>query len=94
MELLSESCAPYSDLETPECTLRVFVEDVEEKKLVWHRDRKDITFKVIGGKDWKLQFDRQPTIDLELNQTYFIPREMMHRMIKGKNNLILEVHED
>lgn len=74
--------------------MRVFVEDVEEGLLKWHKDRFDTKFQVVGGKDWMLQLDQEKPVLLEIGKTYHIPKEMMHRIIKGKYNLILEVVEE
>ncbi len=88
-----EHCKPYCDFESTECTMRVYVEDVEEDKLIWHKDPKHVYFKVIGGRDWKIMLENFPPMELEIGKSYYIPRENMHKMVKGKNNLILELHK-
>jgi quercetin dioxygenase-like cupin family protein len=88
-----EHCKPYCDFESSEYTLRVYVEDVEEEKLVWHKDPRNEYFKVIGGRDWKLLIENNLPMNLEIGKFYYIPREVAHKMIKGKNNLILELQE-
>jgi hypothetical protein len=84
---------PYCEVKQSKCTLRWFVEDVGEEELIWHKDRKDRVVKVIGGKNWKLQFDNQLPVNLEKNKEYFVPKETYHRIIKGEYNLILEIEE-
>ena len=84
---------PYNQVETQECIYRVFSEDVETEELVWHRDRRDRLVKVIGGKNWKLQMENELPFDLEEDESYFIPRETYHRILKGKKDLVLEIVE-
>lgn len=95
MELLNEVChSPYCEMDMGYCKMRVFVEDVEEDLLKWHKDRVNAHFKVVGGKDWHLQMEHEKPILLEIGKTYHIPKDIMHRIIKGKYNLILEVVEE
>lgn len=84
---------PYCEVKQSNCVLRWFAEDVEEEELIWHKDRKDRVVKVIGGKNWKIQFDNELPINLERNKEYFVPKETYHRIIKGEYNLVLEIEE-
>ena len=34
-------------------------DNVQSDELVWHRDKKDRTVKVIKSKNWKIQFDNE-----------------------------------
>lgn len=84
---------PYNQVETQECIYRVFSEDVKPEELVWHRDRRDRLVKVISGKNWKLQMENELPFDLEEDESYFIPKETYHRILKGKKDLVLEIVE-
>ncbi len=95
MELLNEILeSPYCEMDLGCHKMRVFVEDVNEELLRWHKDRIDAHFQVVGGRDWYLQLEHEKPILLEIGKSYFIPKETMHRIIKGKFNLILEVAEE
>ena len=39
--------------------LRKFDKNVDEGELIWHRDKKTRIITVMGGNNWKLQFDDQ-----------------------------------
>lgn len=92
MELLTEDCSAFCEVDTGDLTMRAFVEDVCEEELKWIRDRlHSIHLKVVGGRDWKLQLEHDSPMTLEIGKEYFIPRDMFYRIIKGKNNLILEM---
>jgi len=48
---------PFEDFEKDiykKCFKRVFKQNIENKQLIWHKDRKDRTVKVIYGIGWKL----------------------------------------
>ena len=38
---------------------REFNFDVEDKELIWHRDKLDRKIKVVSGVNWKLQMDNE-----------------------------------
>lgn len=73
--------------------VRTFNESVEEDELVWHRDRKDRSFKVLKGQNWKLQMDNETPIVLESGKHYFIKAMEYHRIIKGQGSLVLDIEE-
>ena len=72
---------------------RVFKEDIEDKQLIWHKDRKDRVVKVIYGTGWKLQYDNELPTELEIGQNYYIKKEQFHRLHKGNSELKLEIKE-
>lgn len=70
---------------------RTFPKDISEKELVWHRDLETRIIKVVSGVDWKLQFDNELPIDLEIDKSYIIPKMTFHRILKGSDNLLLKI---
>ena len=73
--------------------LRTFPETIWEDDLVWHRDKRDRTIKVISSDGWQLQMDNELPKDLTMGDIHFIPKEVYHRVIKGVNDLIVEIVE-
>ena len=71
----------------------IFKQDIENKQLIWHKDRKDRTVKVIYGTGWKLQYDNELPTELEIGQNYCIKKEQFHRLHKGNGELKLEIKE-
>lgn len=60
-------------------------DEIEE----WHRDHEDRIVEVIENIDWLLQLDNQlPEV---LRGKYFIKKENYHRVIMGKNKLIVKI---
>ena len=85
---------PYDDQRVDDKKfIRVFNEDVNSEELIWHRDKTNRVVKVIEGNFWKLQYDNQLPFEMKENEEYFIEAYQYHRIIKGKNNLVLEILE-
>lgn len=72
---------------------RVFSETVEESELVWHRDRKSRTVKIIEGSGWKFQEDNKIPVELFPGDTLRINAYEYHRIIKGTGRLVVEITE-
>ena len=83
---------PYEESQTSENEfIRVFPSDTPEEELVWHRDREDRIVTPLNSNDWRLQFDDQLPICLECLKEYFIPKNVFHRVIKGKTSLTIKL---
>tara|TARA_Y100000004_G_C8847950_1_gene383457 strand:+ start:228 stop:545 length:318 start_codon:yes stop_codon:yes gene_type:complete len=72
---------------------RVFDQDVAEEKLIWHRDKKDRTIRVISGVGWKFQHDNELPFVMNVHDKFKIKKESYHRIHKGEGKLILEIEE-
>lgn len=83
---------PYKDKKN-KYIYRFFNVNDNSMSLVWHRDKKDRWVKIINGFGWYLQMDNDIPFKLIKNQTYFIPKETFHRIIKGKSNLLIRIKE-
>ena len=81
---------PYYDNKN----IRTFSEEVNELDLIWHRDRNDRRIVVESGKGWKLQKDNQLPIVMEQNKEYNIKAMEYHRIIKGRDNLVIRIFKE
>lgn len=70
---------------------RCFCADVDTDELVWHRDRRDREVKILDGADWFIQLDNQMPIELIVDKTYSIVRNVYHRLMKGENASDLKI---
>lgn len=83
---------PFKEKQVGKCLfLREFDHNVDSEELVWHQDREDRDIKVINSAGWLLQLDEQVPVFLEEGETYHVKAFTWHRLIKGKNNLLLEI---
>jgi hypothetical protein len=71
--------------------LREFAHDVDSDELIWHLDREDRKIRVVESNGWKLQLDNRLPVVLEGGKSYWIPKYMYHRVIKGQGNLVVEI---
>ena len=82
---------PYSERRKDNLIVRTFSQDIDEKELVWHRDRQDREVTVLGETDWQFQFDNE--LPQVLKNTIFIPKNTYHRLIKGTGELNVHIIE-
>lgn len=81
---------PYTETFTIDSTIRTFSQDIDPIELMWHRDLKNRSVKLLEGSGWKIQLeDSLPSDFTEI----IIPKLSWHRVIKGSGNLILEIKE-
>jgi hypothetical protein len=76
-----------------ESFIRVFCEQLEDKELVWHRDKRDRTVEVISGTGWKFQYDNNVPFELYEGMVLEIKAYSYHRILKGTTDLILRITE-
>ena len=74
--------------------IREFSEDVDDIELIWHRDREDRVVSVIEGNGWKFQFDEELPFEMVDGIEITILKGNLHRVIKGKGPLKIEVHKN
>ena len=75
------------------CWQRIFSASVPDGHLVWHRDHNSRWVTVQSGKGWQLQLDNQLPLELQVGTTYEIPSQVYHRIIRGVDDLIIEIRE-
>ena len=73
--------------------IRTFLPDVEEEELKWHQDLKDRKVTIIQDGGWQFQIEDGLPNKLSVDQQIFIPKFVWHRVIKGKDNLVVEIEE-
>jgi len=79
---------PYID----NSNIRTFSKDVNPKDLIWHMDDEDRNIEVLEGKGWKFQRDNELPLDLKEGISIFIPQHQVHRVIKGKTDLKIQIN--
>ena len=60
---------PYLDKYVDNKIVRYFSEEVDDKELIWHRDKKTRDVEVISGNGWQLQMDNELPEDLKKGKT-------------------------
>lgn len=78
---------PYKDCGV----IRIFSSEVESENLVWHRDLQNRRITVLEGEGWQFQFNGSLPFELTEDRIFDIPKDMYHRVIKGKTDLVLKI---
>lgn len=81
---------PYTEKIEHDLIVRRFSHDIDPTELLWHRDLKNREIKVVEGSGWKIQIDNELPKDID---SAFIPKKVWHRVIKGENDLVIQIKE-
>lgn len=84
---------PYQEEVIDNKIVRTFLPDVESEELKWHQDLKDRKVRIIKSSGWFFQMEDQLPKRLLDGDQIFIPKLSWHRVIKGNNELIVEIEE-
>jgi quercetin dioxygenase-like cupin family protein len=85
---------PYINTEVASnVIIREFSQDVDPMELVWHMDNEDRTITVLEGNGWQFQRDNELPLALQKGDSIFIPKEQIHRVIKGNTNLKIQIQK-
>ena len=71
--------------------LRYFDHNVLSEELVWHQDQEDRVIEVIQSNDWYFQRDEEVPFKLVEGMRFSIKKLDYHRLLRGKNDLIIKV---
>jgi quercetin dioxygenase-like cupin family protein len=83
---------PYTNTPLTETSvIREFSSEVDPMELVWHQDEEDRTIEILEGNGWQLQRDNELPLALQEGDSIFIPMGQIHRVIKGNNNLKIQI---
>ena len=81
---------PYIENKQSESVvIRTFSSQIDEMVLKWHWDEEDRLVEPLNDNDWEFQFDNE--LPMRINKQIFIPRGVMHRVIKGKTDLEVKI---
>lgn len=80
----------YIDTLTVDSTIRKFSQDIDPIELMWHRDLKNRSVRLLQGSGWRIQLEDSLPSDFE---EITIPKLVWHRVIKGSEDLIVEIKE-
>lgn len=84
---------PYKEVLNNNSLTREFKINTPNKELVWHRDEKDRYVTILEGEGWCFQLDNELPLELQKKDVIFIPKQIYHRVLKGKTNLIIKIEE-
>ena len=84
---------PYKEDRIGNIINRVFDSNINKTELIWHRDREDRIVLPLNENNWYLQMDNELPVKLNINEEYHIPKNVYHRVIKGSDELKVQIIE-
>lgn len=82
---------PFIENKKEDFYIRTFSSTIQSNELKWHFDEEDRIVLCENDTDWMFQADNQLPYTIIKNIPIFIPKGQYHRVIKGKNDLIIKV---
>ena len=73
--------------------IRHFDPNANDHLFKWHLDEEDRYINSINENDWQFQFDNKLPQPLEPNKIIYIPKGVIHRLIKGTTPLSIYIKE-
>lgn len=81
---------PYSDNKN----IRTFkVDTIQDSDLVWHTDKENRVITILEGEGWRFQRDNELPIVLSKGDKLKIPEGQIHRILKGKTDLVIKIEK-
>lgn len=80
---------PFKERVDGNVHVRKFSSDVNDDELVWHRDKEDRIIEIVQNDGWLFQYDNELPFIME--ESFFVPKNTFHRVIKGNGDLIVKV---
>lgn len=81
---------PYKETKLSDDTfIREFTQETDSGEFMWHRDYEDRIIESIKDTDWLIQIDNE--LPKKIDGKIFIPKGVYHRLIKGTNNLVINL---
>jgi hypothetical protein len=84
---------PYTQQINNGKILRTFTPDVDSDELKWHQDLNDRKVTILEDGGWSFQMEDRLPNKLKVAEQIWIPKLAWHRVIKGNENLIVEIEE-
>jgi len=93
VQIVGNMDVPYSEEISEDKIVRTFDISVDDMELVWHRDLYDRVVNIIQSGGWKYQTENELPLELKNGDIIHIPKMSWHRILKGTENLIVEIYE-
>jgi len=82
---------PFVEKISGDTNIRFFSETTKKSEFKWHRDGEDRIITCRHDTDWEFQKDNELPQKIIKNKPIRIKKDEWHRLIKGSNDLTLEI---
>ena len=92
IEQMDDLTKPFTEeVYSSDTVLRHFNPLAPDHLYKWHADDEDRYIESLNENDWEFQFDNELPQSLEPGKIIYIPKGLIHRLIKGTHNLSISI---
>ena len=92
IEQMDDLTKPFTEeVYSSNSTLRHFDKTASNHLYKWHADDEDRWVESLHENDWEFQFDNELPQSLEPGKIIYIPKGLIHRLIKGDSELSISI---
>tara|TARA_R110002050_G_scaffold267056_1_gene408512 strand:- start:88 stop:429 length:342 start_codon:yes stop_codon:yes gene_type:complete len=92
IEQMDDLTKPFTEeVYSSNTTLRHFDKTASNHLYKWHADDEDRWVESLHENDWEFQFDNELPQSLEPGKIIYIPKGLIHRLIKGDSELSISI---
>ena len=91
IEQMDDLTKPFTQIHTTEAVVRHFDKSAPDHLYKWHADEEDRFIESLNENDWSFQFDNELPQSMEPDKIIYIPKGLIHRLIKGTSELSISI---
>ena len=91
IEQMDDLTKPFTQIHTTDTLVRHFDKDAPDHLYKWHADDEDRYVQSLNENDWSFQFDNELPQSMEPDKIIYIPKGLIHRLIKGTSELSISI---
>ena len=92
IEQIEDQTKPFiQEVYSSDTTLRHFDPSAPNHLYKWHADNEDRYIESLNENDWSFQFDNELPQSIEPGKIIYIPKGLIHRLIKGTSELSISI---
>jgi len=92
IEQMDDLAKPFTQEDySSDTILRHFNKSAPNHLYKWHADDEDRYIESLNENDWSFQFDNELPQSIEPGKIIYIPKGLIHRLIKGSSELSISI---
>lgn len=89
---MEDQTKPFTqEFYSSDTVLRHFDKTAPDHLYKWHADEEDRYIESLNENDWQFQFDNELPQDIPPNKIIYIPKGLIHRLVKGTSELSISI---
>ncbi len=92
IEHIEDQTKPFTEeVYSADVIIRHFNKDAPDHLYKWHADNEDRYIESLNENDWSFQFDNELPQSIVPGKIIYIPKGLIHRLIKGTSELSISI---